>query len=67
MLGRVELWILLRRKTLNTQAIKMCILDEADRMLDMGFREDMEIILGAVETPRQTLFFSATMNPGVES
>jgi ATP-dependent RNA helicase DeaD len=56
----------LRRKTLDTQAIKMCILDEADRMLDMGFREDMEIILGAVEAPRQTLFFSATMNPGVE-
>ncbi len=56
----------LRRKTLRTDAIQMCILDEADRMLDMGFREDMEVILGAAPDERQTLFFSATMNRGVE-
>ncbi len=56
----------LRRKTLNTSAIRICILDEADRMLDMGFREDMEIILD--ELPEhQTLFFSATMNKGVNN
>ncbi len=56
----------LRRKTLKTDAIKLCILDEADRMLDMGFREDMEVILDGVPEDRQTLFFSATMNRGVE-
>ena len=56
----------LRRKTLRTDAIGLCILDEADRMLDMGFREDMEIILGDMPEERQTLFFSATMNRGVE-
>ena len=57
----------LRRKTLRTEAIRLCILDEADRMLDMGFREDMEIILGNISKERQTLFFSATMNKEVQS
>ncbi|MDQ8195499.1 DEAD/DEAH box helicase [Coraliomargarita sp. SDUM461004] len=56
----------LRRKTLRTDNIRLCILDEADRMLDMGFREDMEIILGDMPEDRQTLFFSATMNRAVE-
>jgi len=56
----------LRRKTLRTDAIKLCILDEADRMLDMGFREDMEVILDQIPEDRQTLFFSATMNKGVQ-
>ncbi|HKK19316.1 MAG TPA: DEAD/DEAH box helicase [Opitutales bacterium] len=56
----------LRRRTLKTDAIKMCILDEADRMLDMGFREDMEVILDQLPTERQTLFFSATMNKSVQ-
>jgi ATP-dependent RNA helicase DeaD len=56
----------LRRKTLRTDAIKLCVLDEADRMLDMGFREDMEVILGDMPDERQALFFSATMNRGVE-
>ena len=56
----------LRRKTLHTDAIKLCVLDEADRMLDMGFREDMEVILGDMPEERQALFFSATMNRGVE-
>ena len=57
----------LRRKTLNTEAVRICVLDEADRMLDMGFREDMEVILDALPEGRQTLFFSATMNRGVKS
>lgn len=57
----------LRRKTLRTKAIRLCILDEADRMLDMGFREDMEIILDNISVDRQTLFFSATMNKEVQS
>ena len=55
----------LKRKTLKTDAIRLCVLDEADRMLDMGFREDMEVILDQLPSERQTLFFSATMNKGV--
>ncbi len=39
----------------------MAILDEADVMLNMGFREDIELILQAVPAGRQTVFFSATM------
>ncbi len=56
----------LRRGTLRTNDLKLVILDEADRMLDMGFREDMEEILGQIKGKRQTLFFSATMNRNVE-
>ncbi|MGB2186622.1 MAG: DEAD/DEAH box helicase, partial [Akkermansiaceae bacterium] len=56
----------LRRKTLEPHTIKLAILDEADRMLDMGFREDMENLLGALHKDHQTLFFSATMNKQVE-
>ena len=55
----------LRRKTLKPATIKLAILDEADRMLDMGFREDMENLLGAMKADHQTLFFSATMNKHV--
>ncbi len=57
----------LRRNTFDTTAIRTCILDEADRMLDMGFREDMEIILDKIPKERQILFFSATMNREVNS
>ena len=56
----------LRRKSFDPAHIKMAVLDEADRMLDMGFREDMELILGAIHDDHQTLFYSATMNRGVE-
>jgi ATP-dependent RNA helicase DeaD len=56
----------LRRKTLRTDDLKLIILDEADRMLDMGFRDDMEEILGQVQGEYQILFFSATMNRNVE-
>ena len=54
------------RGHLDLSKIEIFCLDEADRMLDMGFREDMEIILGDMPENRQTLFFSATMNCGVE-
>ena len=56
----------LRRKTLKPATIKLAILDEADRMLDMGFREDMEDLLGALHADHQTLLFSATMNKQVQ-
>ena len=62
--GRLlDLW---RRKALRLEHTKIAVLDEADRMLDMGFREDMEEILGAMRDDHQTLFFSATMNRQVE-
>lgn len=51
----------MRRGTLRLDTVKMAILDEADVMLNMGFREDIEVILQAVPTTRQTVFFSATM------
>ncbi len=43
----------------------MAILDEADRMLDMGFKEEMDEVLAALPEKRQILFFSATMNQAV--
>ncbi|MES2643845.1 MAG: ATP-dependent RNA helicase DbpA [Myxococcota bacterium] len=50
----------LDRDTIDTRRIGYVVLDEADRMLDMGFQEDMERILSTLPTDRQTLFFSAT-------
>ncbi len=51
----------LERRTLSLASIAMVVLDEADEMLDMGFREDIELILKNVPAERQTAFFSATM------
>ena len=51
----------LERGTLVTQSLRAVILDEADEMLDMGFREDLEEILDATPAERRTLLFSATM------
>ena len=50
------------RGTLDLSNVKMVILDEADRMLDMGFRDDMEKILRSTPAERQTVFFSATVS-----
>lgn len=52
----------MRRKTLKLDQVKMCVLDEADEMLNMGFEEDIETILKDVPKERQTVLFSATMN-----
>lgn len=52
----------MRRKTLKLDNVKMCVLDEADEMLNMGFEEDIETILKEVPNQRQTVLFSATMN-----
>ncbi|HEX8155233.1 MAG TPA: DEAD/DEAH box helicase, partial [Thermoanaerobaculia bacterium] len=51
----------LDRGTLKLGNVKMIVLDEADEMLKMGFIEDIEKLLGAAPTPRQTALFSATM------
>ena len=52
----------LERGTLQLENVKVAILDEADEMLDMGFREDIEAILEELPFDRQTLLFSATMS-----
>lgn len=51
----------MRRHTLKLQNIKVMVLDEADEMLNMGFREDIETILQGVNEEHQTVLFSATM------
>ncbi|MDZ4711251.1 MAG: DEAD/DEAH box helicase [bacterium] len=51
----------INRGTLKLGEVKMVVLDEADEMLDMGFREDIELILKQVPDERQTVMFSATM------
>jgi len=50
----------LRRRSLRVHRVGTVVLDEADRMLDMGFQEDMDQILRALPERRQTVFFSAT-------
>ena len=51
----------MERGTLKLDKLRVAILDEADRMLDMGFRDDIDRILSASPKERQTMFFSATM------
>ena len=51
----------LQRRTINLHAVRTVVLDEADRLLDMGFRRDMEKILAQTPQSRQTVMFSATM------
>ena len=53
------------RGTLHLQGLEIVVLDEADEMLDMGFAEDIEAILGATPENRQTALFSATMPPRI--
>jgi ATP-dependent RNA helicase DeaD len=56
----------LARGTLNLRDLKIVVLDEADRMLDIGFRPDIEKILRRCPQSRQTLLLSATLPPPVE-
>ena len=57
---------LMERKALDLAGFGTVVLDEADRMLDMGFIDDMRFILGKMRKERHTLFFSATMGREVE-
>ncbi len=52
----------LNRRTLNLRSVKFLVLDEADRMFDMGFHRDVEKILSQCPTDRQTMMFSATIS-----
>ena len=56
----------MERGSLKLDKLKLVILDEADRMLDMGFRDDIEKILSAVPATRQLCFFSATMPRAIQ-
>jgi ATP-dependent RNA helicase DeaD len=58
---------LMARNAIRLDKVKMVVLDEADQMLDIGFRPAVESILKAVPLPRQTLFLSATMPPEVRA
>lgn len=57
----------LRKKTLNLDQINTLVLDEGDRMLDMGFFDDMETIIKETPKSRQTLLFSATYPEDIET
>ena len=56
----------MRRKTIRTEEVHTVVLDEADEMLNMGFLEDMETILGQLPQERQTMMFSATMPSAIQ-
>lgn len=51
----------INRRTLKPGAVKFMVLDEADEMFDMGFRDDIELVMKTLPEKRQTIFFSATM------
>ncbi|MBI2025726.1 DEAD/DEAH box helicase [Candidatus Kaiserbacteria bacterium] len=57
---------LMERKSLNLSGFGTVVLDEADRMLDMGFIDDMRMILSKMRKERHTLFFSATMGKDIQ-
>lgn len=62
--GRVQDFM--RRGNLPLDGIKVAILDEVDRMLDIGFRDDIRTILGQIRHPHQTVFVSATLDDEIK-
>jgi ATP-dependent RNA helicase RhlE len=57
----------LERKTIKLSSVEVLVLDEADRMLDMGFVNDVRLIVGRLPKKRQTLLFSATISPEIKT
>lgn len=57
----------LERGALDVGGVRAVVLDEADDMLHLGFRDDLEALLGAVGPARRTLMFSATLGPRIEA
>lgn len=57
---------LIERKAISLKQFSTIVLDEADRMLDMGFVNDMRFLMAGMPKPRHTLFFSATLSPEIE-
>ena len=57
----------LERRQLDLSALRVVVLDEADEMLDLGFREELEFLLEAMPAGRRTLLFSATLPPAIVS
>ncbi len=62
--GRVR--DMIRRKKLKLDRLQYLVLDEADEMLSMGFKDELDAIIGATPEERQTLLFSATMPKGIQ-
>ncbi|HEY9857668.1 MAG TPA: DEAD/DEAH box helicase [Stenomitos sp.] len=58
---------LLGRGSLDLSQVRVLVLDEADQMLDMGFRRDIEFLIDRLPSRKQTLIFSATMPPEIEA
>ena len=58
---------LIKKKVLNFKSVNRVVLDEADEMLSMGFKDDLDFILDTTSENRQTLLFSATMSKEVRS
>ena len=56
----------INRRTLNLTNLKFLVLDEVDRMFDMGFRKDVESIINQCPEKRQTMMFSATISPDID-
>lgn len=57
---------LINRKALHLDKVQWLVLDEADEMLNMGFKDDLDLILGTTPPQRQSMLFSATMMPEIE-
>jgi superfamily II DNA/RNA helicase len=60
-----RLWDLIQRRSVSLRAVRILVLDEADRLLDMGFKPQIDRIATQIPAERQTMFFSATLDGAV--